>query len=106
MGIIRKSGQCLAVIYSNIVALNTRLFARFVRRHPSKQINTKKLPEKFLDASENHKTSANLSVRDYFWQFLIGMRRILVIHRNHLVRYACLSVPNCKLLENILFGFA
>ena len=36
---------------------------------PEKKINTKKLVENFLDASESHKTSANLSVRAYFWQF-------------------------------------
>ena len=35
-------------IYSNIVALNTRPFTRYVRRHPSKRINTKKLPEKLF----------------------------------------------------------
>ena len=69
MGIPRKGGQCLAVIYSNTVALNTRLFTKYVRRHPSEKINTKKLPEKLLDASESHKTSANVSVRDYFRQF-------------------------------------
>ena len=43
MGIPRKSGQCLAVIYSNIVALNTWLFTRYVRRHPSKKINYRKV---------------------------------------------------------------
>ena len=59
----------LAVSYSNTVALNTGLFTRYVRRDPSKKINTKKLPESFLDASESHKTSANLSVRAYFRQF-------------------------------------
>ena len=48
MGIPRKGGQCLAVIYSSIVVLNTKLFTRYVRRHPSKKINTKKLPEKLL----------------------------------------------------------
>ena len=54
--------------YNNI-ALNTRLFTRYVRKHPSKNINTIKLLEKFLDASERHKTSTNSSVRDYFRQF-------------------------------------
>ena len=44
----RIGGQCLAVIYLNIVALNTILFTRYVRRHPSKKINTKKLPEKLF----------------------------------------------------------
>ena len=48
MSIPRKGGQCLAVIYSIIVALNTRLFTRCVRRHPSKRINTKKLPGKLF----------------------------------------------------------
>ena len=41
-------GQCMAVIYSNIVALNTRFFTRYMRRHPSKKINTKKLLEKLF----------------------------------------------------------
>ena len=62
----RKGGQCLAVTYSNIVALNTRLFTRYARRRPSKKINTKKV----------ELTSGS---------FLIGRRRILVIPRNHLV---------------------
>ena len=48
MGIPRKGGQCLAVIYSNIAALNTKLFTRYVRRHPSKNINTTKLREKLF----------------------------------------------------------
>ena len=65
----QKGGQCLAVMYSNIVALNTRFFTRYVRRHPTKKINTKKLPENFLDASETHKASANMSVQIYFRQF-------------------------------------
>ena len=42
------SRSCLAVIYSNIVALNTRLFTRYARGHPSKKINTKRLPEKLF----------------------------------------------------------
>ena len=44
----KKGGQCLAVIYSNIVALNIRLFTMYLRRHPSKKINTKKVPEKLF----------------------------------------------------------
>ena len=48
MGIPRKGGQCLEVIYSNIVELNTGLFTRYVRRHLSQKINTKKLPEKLF----------------------------------------------------------
>ena len=47
-GIPRKGGQCLTVIYSNIVALNTRLFTKYVRRHLSKKINTKQLPDKLF----------------------------------------------------------
>ena len=65
----RKGGQCLAVIYSNIVALNTRLCTKYVRSHPSKKINTKSYLKSFLDASQSHKTLANLSVRAYFRQF-------------------------------------
>ena len=41
----QKRRTMLGVIYSNIVALNTILFTRYVRKHPSKKINTKKLPE-------------------------------------------------------------
>ena len=48
MRIPRKDGQCLAVIYSNIVALNNRIFTRYLRKHPSEKINTKKLPEKLF----------------------------------------------------------
>ena len=39
-------GHCLTVIYSNIVPLNIKLFTKYLRRHPSKQICTKKPPEK------------------------------------------------------------
>ena len=60
---------CLVVIYSNILALNTRLFTRYVRRHPSNKINTKKLPEKLVRCLREPKTSANLSVQAYFRQF-------------------------------------
>ena len=67
MGIPRKRGQCLAVIYSNIVALNTRLFTR--EGIPVKRLTPKSYLKSFLDASGSHKTSANLSVRDYFRQF-------------------------------------
>ena len=42
----QESRQCSAVIYSNTVALNTKLFTRYGRKHPSKKINTKELPEK------------------------------------------------------------
>ena len=47
-----------------------QLFTRFVRRHPSKKhLTPKSYLKSFLDASESHKTSANLSVRAYFRQF-------------------------------------
>ena len=46
MGISRWGGHCLTVIYSNIVPLNIKLFTKYLRRHPSKQICTKKPPEK------------------------------------------------------------
>ena len=41
-GIPRKSGQCLAVIYSNIVVLNSRLFTKYFEARPGQQIHTKK----------------------------------------------------------------
>ena len=69
MGIPRKGGQCLAVIHSNIVALNTRLLTRYVRRHPSKSLTPKRYLKSFSDASESHKTSTNLFVRVNFRQF-------------------------------------
>ena len=86
MGIPRKGGQCLAVIYSNIVALNTRLFSRSVRRQPSKKINTKKLPEMLFGMPPraiNHQLSCPFELAS--GSFLIGRRRILVIPRDHLV---------------------
>ena len=53
MGIPRKGGQCLAVIYSNIVALNTKIFSRYVRRHPSKKIrNSRGLKESKFSGTE------------------------------------------------------
>ena len=64
----RWGGHCLTVIYSNIVPLNTKLFTKYLRRHPSKHICTRKLPESFPDASKSHKTSTNLSYRAYFRQ--------------------------------------
>ena len=45
-GIPRWGGHRLAVIYSNIVPLNSKLFNKYLRRHPSKHIRTKKPPEK------------------------------------------------------------
>ena len=52
------------VTHSNIVPLFTKL-----RRHPSKHIRTKKLPESFPNASKSHKTSTNLSDQAYLRQF-------------------------------------
>ena len=46
MGIPRRGGHCLTVIYSNIVPLTTNLFTKYLRRHPSNHIRTKKPPEK------------------------------------------------------------
>ena len=46
MGIPRWGGHCLTVIYSNIVPLNIKLFTKYLRRHPTKHIRTKKPPEK------------------------------------------------------------
>ena len=46
MEIPRWGGHCLTDIYSNIVLLNTKLFSSYLKRHPSKHIRTKKLPEK------------------------------------------------------------
>ena len=66
----RKRGQCLAVFYSNIIALNTKIFTRYLRTHYSKQIHTKKPHEKLLGVSKSHKTSVNLSDRAYFWQYI------------------------------------
>ena len=57
------------VIYSNIVPLNTKLFTKYMRRHPSKHIRTKKPPEKLSKCLQEHKTSTNLSDRAYFRKF-------------------------------------
>ena len=38
----QRSGHRLAVIYSNTVPLNTNVFTKYLRRHPSKHIRTKK----------------------------------------------------------------
>ena len=46
MGIPRWGRHCLTVIYSNIVPLNTKLFTKYLRKHPSKHIRTKEPPEK------------------------------------------------------------
>ena len=73
------------VIHSNIVALNTRLSTRYVRRHPSEKINTKSHLKSFLDTSESHETSANFPFQIAFGSFLTGRRGMLVIPRNHLV---------------------
>ena len=37
----QKRRTMLAVIYSNVVALNTRPFTRYVRRHPIKKVTPK-----------------------------------------------------------------
>ena len=56
-------------IYSNIVALNTGPFIRYVRRHPSKKLTPESYLKSFSDAWESHKTCTNLWVRAYFGQF-------------------------------------
>ena len=84
MGIPRKDGQCLAVIYSNIVVLNTKRFTRYVKKHPSKKINTKKLPEKLFRAIK-HQLTCPFELTS--GSFLTGRRRILGIPRNHLVSF-------------------
>ena len=78
MGSPRKGGQCLAVIYSNIVALNTRLFSRYVRLTPKSYLKS------FIDASMSHKTLVICAFELACGSFLIGRRRNLVIPRNHL----------------------
>ena len=85
MGIPRKGGQCLAVVYSNIVAFNTRLFTRYVRRHPSEKINTKKVPRKTLQMPPRtikHQLTCPFKLTS--GSFLIGRGRTLVIPKNHL----------------------
>ena len=88
MGIPRWRGHCLTVIYSNIVPLNTTLFAKYLRRHPSKHICTKKLPEKLsrcLPRAIKHQLTCPIELTS--GSFLIGRRGILVIPRNRLVAY-------------------
>ena len=43
-----KGGQCLSVIYLNIVPLIIKNFTKYLETHPSEQIHTKKSPEKLL----------------------------------------------------------
>ena len=69
MGIPRKGGQCLTVIYSNIVAWNTNFSSDMWEGIPVKRLTPKSYLKSFSDASESHKTSTNLSVRAYFRQF-------------------------------------
>ena len=81
----RKGGQCLAIIYSNIVALNTRLFTRYVRRHPSKKIITKSYVKAFQMPPRAIEPQLICPFELTSGSFLIGRRRILVIPKNHLV---------------------
>ena len=100
-GIPRKGGQCLVVIYSNIFALNTKVFTRCVRRRPSKEINTKRYLKSCSDASESHKYQLTCLVKITSRSFLIGRRHILVISRNHLVEVNNRTVDDNNLLEKI-----
>ena len=66
MGIPRKGGQCLWVIYSNIVPLSIKISPSILKHTLVIRLTPKNNLKSFLDAPESHKTSANLSDRDYF----------------------------------------
>ena len=78
MGIPRCGGHCLAVIYSNV---NTKLLTKYLRRHPSKHILTKKLLQVPPRAIKHELTCPFELTSD---SFLIGRIGNLVITRNRL----------------------
>ena len=63
----QKRRTMFAGIDSNIVALIARLFTRY--GIPVKRLTPKSYLKSYLDVSNSHKTSANLSVRANFRQF-------------------------------------
>ena len=84
MGIPRWCGHCLTVIYSNIVPLNTKLFTKYLRRHPSKHIHTKNHLKIFQMPPRAIKHRLTCPIELTSGSFLIGRRGILVISRNRL----------------------
>ena len=69
-----------------IVPSNTKLFTKYLRRHPSKHIRTKNYLKSFPDASKSHKTSTiTFPIELTSGSFLIGRRGILVIPWDRLV---------------------
>ena len=85
MGIPRKGGQWLSVIYLNIVPLIIQNFTKYLKTHPSEHIHTKKSPEK-LFTSISLENQLTCPIEFTSGSSLIGRNGILVIPRNHLVR--------------------
>ena len=86
--------------YLMTAPLNTKLFTRYVRRHPNKRINTKKLPEKLFQMPPRvirHQLTCPFKLT--FGSFLIGRRHILVISRNHLEFLFSLRKPKVFALQ-------
>ena len=84
----RKDGELLEVVCSSIVALNTKTFTKYLRTHPSKQIDIKRPPEKYPDPSKSHIRDQITCLHEFTSDsFLIGSTGILVIHRSHLESY-------------------
>ena len=48
----REAGHRLAVIYSNIAVLNTKMFTKYLMTLANKQIDTKKPPENLKSFAE------------------------------------------------------
>ena len=76
-----------------------QIFTKYLSRHPSKHIRTKKTPEKLSRCPKSHKTTTNLSDRAYFREFLIGRRGILVIPRNPPGQSQGGSIANVNLIQ-------
>ena len=67
--------QWLAVICSNMIALDTKLFTSVSEHMIVNRLTPKNHLKSFSVAFERHKTSVNFFARAYFWQvpLLIGV---------------------------------
>ena len=87
MGIPRKGVQCFVVIYSNIIALNTNIFTKYLKTHLRKHIHTKRNTRKsFQVFPKAIKHQLTCLLRLTLGSFLSGRNCILVIPINHLFR--------------------
>ena len=81
MGIPRKGGQRLSVIYLNIVLLIIKNFTKYLKTHPSEQIHTKNHLKSF---PRTIKRQLTCPIEFISGSSLIGRNSILVIPRNQL----------------------